>query len=322
VVVVPRERFSASQISLEAVLASTSVPLVYVDGNSPAAIRHYLQETAQRRAFKLIRTDHYLAANQARNLAIPHVETRYAAFLDNDVLPSPGWLDALVQCAEETGAWAVGPLYCVGGDSERLPSVVHQAGADCHISTVGGAPRLIERHSPECGRLVAEVRHRLERRSCELLEFHCLLVRMDAVRRFGAFDENLLSFFDHNDFCLKVRDAEGEIVIEPHAVVTYLPPPPFARADLPYFLLRWSEVWFGASLRRFCRSWALSIDDPCFRDHIGYRISHRRRALTWWSTKPPGPRASIADMAVERTLGSLVDRTLVRRLERTRAAAT
>jgi len=318
VVVVPREQFSKAPISLESVLASTSVPLVYVDGNSPAAVQHYLQQTAQQRSFKLIRANHYLAANQARNLAIPYIDTTYAVFLDNDVVPWPGWLEALVQCAEETGAWAVGPLYCVGDGSDPSVPVVHQAGADCHISTIQGVARFVERHSPACGKPLAEVRQQLTRRPCELLEFHCLLVRMDAVHRFGGLDEGLLSFFDHNDFCLKARMVGGELAIEPDAVVTYLPPPPFARSDLAYFLLRWSQTWFSASLRHFCHTWGLDIQDPSFRDHIAYRIAHRRRAYTWWSTRPPGPRSSAADLLVEGTIGSLLERTLVRRLDQAR----
>ena len=33
----------------------------------------------------------------ARNVAIPHLRGAYAAWLDNDAIPQPGWLSALVR---------------------------------------------------------------------------------------------------------------------------------------------------------------------------------------------------------------------------------
>ena len=94
IVVSPRERFSFSRESLESIYEHTTVPfqLIYIDGNSPNPIKKYLQEKSQEKGFTLIRTDYYLAPNQARNLAIPHVDTEYLLFVDNDVLVSRGWL--------------------------------------------------------------------------------------------------------------------------------------------------------------------------------------------------------------------------------------
>lgn len=104
IVVVPRERFSCTRESLESIYEHTKFPfkLVYVDGNSPAKVRRYLEEQAQAKGFQLIRTDYYLSPNHARNIGLSHVDTKYAVFFDNDVVVSPGWLEALVQCAQET----------------------------------------------------------------------------------------------------------------------------------------------------------------------------------------------------------------------------
>src|SRR5688500_11578950 len=92
--VVPRERCSYTKPSLDSVLANTpsGVPLVYVDGGSPSPIRRYIAAQAKARGFELIRTEHYLSPNQARNLAISRVTTKYVVFVDNDVLVEPGWL--------------------------------------------------------------------------------------------------------------------------------------------------------------------------------------------------------------------------------------
>ncbi len=113
VVVVPRERFSLARRALECLLSETTCPfkLVYVDGASPLAVRGYLEAQARSRGFRLLRSEHHLSPTEARNLGLREVAgTRYVVFIDNDVLVRAGWLEALVGCAEETGAWLVGPM--------------------------------------------------------------------------------------------------------------------------------------------------------------------------------------------------------------------
>src|SRR5574342_637715 len=87
--------------------------LVYVDGNAPARIGRRIQRMIRRHGDTLIRTDWYLRPTHARNLGFREVDTRYAVFLDNDVVVTPGWLEALVRCAEETGAAFVSPVICI-----------------------------------------------------------------------------------------------------------------------------------------------------------------------------------------------------------------
>ena len=143
---VPREVFSTTERSLESVLANTSCPhrMVYVDGGSPPEQQRYLERKAREHGFTLVRTDHYLTPNQARNLALEHVDTRYVAFVDNDVLVTEGWLRALVDCAVETKAWSVAPL-----TFEHLPELerVHLAGGHCQLRTDDDGRRYYyERH--------------------------------------------------------------------------------------------------------------------------------------------------------------------------------
>lgn len=127
VVVVPRERFSFARRSLESIYANTDTPfkLIYVDGGSPLHVQNYLREAAESKGFQYIRLDHCLAPNQARNIGLEHVVTKYLVFVDNDVLVSPGWLGYLVACAEESGAAIVTPLI-LEGDGDPDP-VIHTA---------------------------------------------------------------------------------------------------------------------------------------------------------------------------------------------------
>jgi len=106
IVVLPRERFSRTEVSLQALYDHTAPPfeLVYVDGHSPRRVRRYLQQQAQAKGFRLIRTPYFMPLSRLRNLGLREVKTPYVVFLENDVIVRPGWLQALQSCAEETGA--------------------------------------------------------------------------------------------------------------------------------------------------------------------------------------------------------------------------
>ncbi len=266
VVITQRETFSRTRLALQSVLAevSRSVPIVYIDGGSPESVRSYLQTEAERWGFTLVRTERYLSPNEARNLGLDHADTKYVVFIDNDVLVAPGWMDALVECAEETGAWLVGPLYCEGLPPHRR---VHMAGGLAHITEEGGRRHLHEEHFLP-GRRVAEISDTLQRRPTELLEFHCLLARAETFDRLGRLDEALLSMPEHVDLCLAVQAAGGSIFIEPRALVTFMPPPPFALSDIPFFALRWSPDWNRSSVEHFVRKWNLGSDALAFQSQF------------------------------------------------------
>ena len=107
IVVVPRERFGLAARSLRSIYEQSDIPfrLVYVDGGSPSGVRRYLERQAEERGFELIRTDHYLSPNQARNLGLRRVKSEYVVFIDNDVVVAPGWLAPLVQISVSR-SWA------------------------------------------------------------------------------------------------------------------------------------------------------------------------------------------------------------------------
>ncbi|MGD9722669.1 MAG: glycosyltransferase [Pirellulales bacterium] len=276
VAIVPRERFSYAKTSLDSILATTTgdYELLYVDGNSPPAVRDYLACQAAAHSFRVVRSEEYLSPNQARNLAVQHARTKYIVFIDNDVLVSPGWLEALVECAEATGAWVVGPVYC-----ERLPSAtwIHMAGGDAHFVERHGRREIEECHRHH-GERLDRAREHLRRGPTEQIEFHCALARRDVFDRLGPLDERLWSAAEHTDLCLMVREAGGQVYFEPNSVVTYVPPPPFEPSDREYFKLRWSDAWNSASLAHFRAKWQLGADDPALNFLAGWLDRHRRRS--------------------------------------------
>ncbi len=279
-VVVPRERFSYTEQSLESLYENTQIPfkLIYVDGNSPNRTKRYLEKKAKEKGFRLIRTEHFLFPNQARNLALPEVDTKYVVFFDNDVLFTPGWLEQLLDCAEETNAWLVAPLYCEGKPEDKI---IHMAGGLAHFRDKNGKRRFFEQHRL-ARKSVDEVQSELRREPVELVEFHCTLARTEILPEVGGLDEKFLSTGEHWDLCLAVREKGGEIYFEPKAIVSYVAPPPFALSDLPYFFMRWSEDWNLQSLNHFREKWSLAEDDPCLQGHYIWLNRHRQRVIREW----------------------------------------
>lgn len=276
VVMVPRQRFSFARRALENLFAQTGpCRLVYVDAGSPPPLRRWLESEAGRRGFRLLRSDAYLSPNEARNLGLQEVDTEYVVFVDNDVLVAPGWLTPLVRCAEETGAWIVGPLYCIG---EPLFRTIHMAGGVLHFEDRPGGRRLIDHHRLS-NQPLALYRGELVREPCEFVEFHTMLVRRDVFDRVGPLDEALLSTPEHLDLCLLVRAAGGSVWFEPESVVNYVPATRLRRGDARFYMLRWSERWNRASLAHFKRKWAIADDDPFLAGHHMWLTDKRMLVL-------------------------------------------
>lgn len=276
---VPREVFSTTQRSLETLYERTPGPLrlVCVDGGSPAPVREYLESASQRYGFTLLRTDRYLTPNESRNLAAAEAlrdpATKHVVFVDNDVLVAHGWLDALVRCADETGAWVVGPAYY-----EHLPerSRLHMFGGVCRFETdPTGRRRYVELH--DHGHASADqVEEPLARQPTELIEFHTVLVSRQAFEQLGPLDEGLPCHAEHGDLCLQVRQAGGEVYLEPESEITYVPPRRLEPEDREFFFLRWSEAWMRANRLHFAAKWGLDPGHPDDGAAERWLTEHRR----------------------------------------------
>ncbi|HWK68218.1 MAG TPA: glycosyltransferase [Rhizobiaceae bacterium] len=315
IVITPRDRFGIALESFRSVIAYTGRPydLVYVDAGGPADLARDLKKICLDNGFVYIRHPAILKPNEARNIGVRAARTPYIAFLNNDVVVSPGWLSTLVASAEETGAEVVAPLTC-----QKMPlhREIHQAGglfADDVKSFLAARPedRRLKEVELLQGKKVHEVT--LTRGETQCCEFHCALVRRDVFARIGQLDE-LLATKEHIDFCLSVWQAGGRVMFEPAAVVTFLGHAgAIEPRDLKFFALRWSPAWQRSSLAHFQRKWGLP-NDPYFakrKSMLRWRhyesivepllrkaplIGHRHKwlavgskvalpALEWWSTR-------------------------------------
>lgn len=274
-VVISQECFSSTQRFLDNLYHHTRFPfkLVYVDAASPKYIQTYLDREARKKGFTLLRTNSFLSPNQARNLGLSYANTDYVVFIDNDIHVSPGWLENLWQCAQDTDATIVSPLTCVDGP---LDAQIYMAGGEARIFTEIAHNRRYRHIYQErllVNRSKTTIQQQLYRRACGFAELRCMLVRRDIFEQVGHLDEKLLSTQEDIDFCLSVTQAGGRIFCEPTAVVNHLPRLTAHWADLAYFMLRWSDVWAVESLMYFQQKWGLDMDTYLLERyrHLGYR---------------------------------------------------
>lgn len=276
IVCVPREGFRAAPACLERLIEDMVAPfrLIYVDGNAPPVIAQQIRRRVVGSGGTLLRSERYLKPTRARNLGLREVRTPYVVFLDNDVLVTPGWLEALVACAEETNAAFVSPVICMG---DRNPRIVHVAGGENRIVEENGRRWFVEDYD-HAERPLSDVLGEIDRQPTGMAEFHAVLVRTEALRDLGALDEGCSTAFEHNDLCLSLLARNLTGWLEPKAVVDYVQDDATTPENFEYHMLRWCRRWIDESLVAFCAKWRLSPAAPMLVRDLESLHSRRRRA--------------------------------------------
>lgn len=258
-----RERFSPTVSAIESVMANTTMPFrfVFADMRCPPWLSVAVAGLSRRHGFRVVRFDAPVWPQQVRKDLIDGVDTEYVVFLDNDLHVYPGWLEKLVECADDMGAGLVGPLYLWGDDVS--PPRVHMAGGLLQDISEGDGRVLIERHNglnADPDRAAAALR----RTPCDFLEFHCMLLRTSLAREPGLLDPRIACVHEHIDVALAARRGGHEIYLETASRVLYRVFIPTTLDDLPLMLWRWAPAAVEASIAAFCAKWRVIDDERSF----------------------------------------------------------
>ncbi len=275
ITIAPRERFSSIVESLDSAIATVreDVPIVLVEGCTPAEIRREIERRRKDRPFEWVALDRYITPHEARNIALDYVKTEFIVFADNDMIYEPHWLAHLEANADRHKADAVAPLICIG---PPMATKAHHAGGTLIVEDGKRRPQISEKHR-HMNNPVAIVTDESAPVENEVTEFHCFLARTEFVRGLGPLDERLITR-EQMDFALRAAMAGGRITFERQAVVTYAARTAVSQEDLPYFLFRWSHQLAFQSVRAFQQTWGVELDE-----HNILRLwieRHRLRAIT------------------------------------------
>ena len=272
IVMTARERHSLAEAAIESVIAETPRPyrFLYLDVQSPDWLREILACRASEWGLEVVRIDEPMWPQDARRSVVDVIGSEYAVFIDNDVQVEAGWLDALVACADVTGAGIVGPLY-LRGDGLRPPKI-HMAGGKLFDSATANGRVLDEVHllADEDPSRVAD---QLFRQACDFVEYHCMLIRAELLRA-SVLDPDLRCVHEHIDTSLTARQQGFQTFVEPAARVLYLGLSEYLLEDLPFFRERWSDGEGEANIAVFCKKWGVINDDRSFGGARRFRREH------------------------------------------------
>jgi glycosyltransferase involved in cell wall biosynthesis len=189
VVVPTRGRAAYLEVTLDSLRRQrTRTPhelLVVDDGATDAT-----PEVAERMGARVVRHGERRSLNAARNTGIREAQADLIAFVDDDVLAPPGWLDALVAGAERHP------------DAEAF-------GGPIRARFEGHAPRACGREDPpittlDLGSADTEA---------EAVWGANFAVRRGAIERIGEFDESLdRAHGDEEEWLIRLRESGGRIV--------------------------------------------------------------------------------------------------------------
>jgi glycosyltransferase involved in cell wall biosynthesis len=189
VVVPTRGRAAYLEVTLDSLLRQrtrTPFELLVVDDGAGEPIR----QVARRAGVRCISHGRPRGLNAARNSGIRESTAPLVAFVDDDVLAAPGWLDALVRGAEQHP------------EAEAF-------GGPIRARFEGGGPRSCGREEPPITTLDLGP----EDRETEMVWGANFAVRRSAIERVGGFDESIrLPHGDEEEWLERLRAAGGTVV--------------------------------------------------------------------------------------------------------------
>lgn len=201
------------QRSVQAVLQQDypRIELILVDDNSTDGSDRQLQALCQQvgASFASTRENKSHGISAGRNAGLRLVHGKYVAFLDNDAIPQPGWLAALVRAMEADEA--------IGACASRVmfadkPDIVNSMGSMLNELFHGNGVCIHELF--EYASWPDEIMYATG---------NGMILRMSAVQRVGPFDEGYPFYAgDDADYGMRLRRAGWRIVPVPEAVVLHL----------------------------------------------------------------------------------------------------
>lgn len=131
--------------------------------------------------------------SKANNVGFAMSKEEYVCLLNDDTIVGKGWLEALMVEGMKGDVGAVGPL----SNSE-------------HTVSVGGKDLVPNMSIEDVKDLIPEIQNFTHEKHVignpqTWIAFYCALLKKDAIRKVGVFDEDLKSAYEDVDYCRRLR---------------------------------------------------------------------------------------------------------------------
>ncbi|MEO7635781.1 MAG: glycosyltransferase [Sphingomicrobium sp.] len=256
-----RWRFTARTVASIVEHTTGNYALWLLDPGLPEAVRAAVMPHIEAGRLTLVPVARDQPPNQARGEIAARLQSRLAVFIDNDVMVTAGWLEALIACADETGAGIVCPLYLWGQNEHS--ELIHMAGGDLELVPGEDGARMTESHR-HVMRKIADVPDDLQRRPCGFGEYHCVMMRREIYSAEGMFEPGIATVHEHIHASMLAREMGFETWFEPASRINYLAFAPWRVGELDALRTRWDYAAAEDSLSHFAQRWNI-VDDGDFR---------------------------------------------------------
>jgi len=255
---------------VRAIVTTATVPyeLIIVDDTATASTKDVVARIA---GATVLVNDQNAGYTRSLNRGAEQARGEFVVLLNDDTVPQPGWLEAMVaraRSSEDIGV--VVPMYlAVEGDLKEAGSIIWRDGSAGNFG----------RGDPDVDRS-----RYAYARDVDYGSGACLLIRAKLLRRVGGLDERFSpAYYEDVDICFAAREAGSRVVYEPRARVVHVEGATagtdVAVGDKRYQVLH--QDLFAAKWRQRLDEQPLPGGDP--------RFASRRAA---------GPHVLIADVAV------------------------
>ena len=228
--------------SLAKTANATPTEIIVVDNASTDSTADYLSVEQSAGRIRVLTNVENKGFAQACNLGAQSARGSILLFLNNDTQVTNGWLDALVQAAQQPNVGVAGAKLLYGNGH------IQHAG----IEFVNGLPDHPHRNAPGDAPVANQFRE------LDMVTGACFAIHRDLFLQLAGFDEIYRNGVEDVDLCLRVRAAGRKVVYEPKSVVYHLEGQSDGRfnhvqENLTLFFQRWGKS-FDAKKRFIAKS--------------------------------------------------------------------
>ena len=209
-------RIDLTRQCLEALRRNTpaaACEVIVVDNGSTDGTSKLLQREQERGNLRAILNEENIGFAKACNLGASQAHGKYLLFLNNDTVPLPGWLDALLATAEAD------PTVGAVGSKLLFPDGTIQHAGVIVVQNKREPEPLVPVHVHY--RKPSDYRPANRPFLYQALTAACLLIRRGAFEAAGGYDEGFWNGYEDVDLCFRLQEQGWHLVYQPESVVIH-----------------------------------------------------------------------------------------------------